>query len=219
MISITSLKVSLFALAALTLSVTAKPVTAPTTDCAAVHVITARASTELPGEGIIGLVVSDIVLQSKQTVTREAIIYPATLTDYANSQSQGVAAMKSRLAAKTSACPGTKIVLMGYSQGAHVAGDVLAAKAPGSSNVFAAILMGDPAHARGESFQKGTGNAQDGLFPRANGILEPFASQISSFCDVGDVYCAGGKDPIVHLVYVQKYGSVSTEFVLDRVGG
>ncbi|KAF8068034.1 cutinase [Lyophyllum atratum] len=224
----------LVALTALAVSVVANPIPAPTTGCAAVHVITARASTEAPGEGIIGAVVDRIVSGSTQTVSREAIVYPATLTDYLNSEGQGVTAMKARLADKVSACPNTKIVLTGYSQGAHVTGDVLAAKASGTANgesrnpscfgallmwVVAAILMGDPGHVQGESFQKGTANALNGLFPRPSGALEGFASQLNSFCDIGDPYCAGGFDSAVHHAYVTKYGTAATNFVLGRIGG
>ncbi|KAG6829501.1 hypothetical protein H0H87_011234 [Tephrocybe sp. NHM501043] len=193
------MKTLLATLVIFVLSVSATPIAGPATGCSAVHVITARASTEAPGEGIIGTVVSDVVAGSGQTVSREAIAYPATLTDYLESESSGVIAMKSRLAATASSCPDTKIVLMGYSQGAQVSGDVLASNASGSNKVVAAILMGDPGHIRGESFQKGTANQLNGLFPRAPGALNTFASVINSFCDIGDPFCAGGSDLAVHL--------------------
>jgi acetylxylan esterase len=124
----------LLALSAFLVSAMASPipVAAPNTGCAAVHIITARASTERPGEGIIGTVVSDVVSRSQQTVSREAVVYPATLAPYQSSQQAGVTAMKALLAQKTAACPNTKIVLMGYSQGAHVSGDVLQSNAPGT---------------------------------------------------------------------------------------
>ncbi|KAG6917744.1 hypothetical protein DXG01_001282 [Tephrocybe rancida] len=212
-------KTSLIALSVLAITVVATPIAAPASSCAAVHVITARASTELPGEGIIGDVVDTIVSRSSQTVSREAIVYPATLTSYLISQAQGVTAMKARLAAKASACPSTKIVLTGYSQGAHVAGDVLADNAPGTANVVAAILMGDPGHVRGESFQKGTANLLNGLFPRNSGALESYSAKLNSFCDFGDPFCAGGLDTVTHLAYVTKYGTTASTFVLGRIGG
>ncbi|KAG6908820.1 hypothetical protein DXG01_003173 [Tephrocybe rancida] len=127
------MKALLITLIALVFSTAATPVAGPATGCSAVHVITARASTEAPGEGIIGAVVSSIVTGSRQTVSREAIIYPATLTNYLVSEGLGVTAMRTQLAAQASACPNTKIVLMGYSQGAQVAGDVLAAGATGTN--------------------------------------------------------------------------------------
>lgn len=98
--------------------------------------------------------------------------------------------------------------------------------------------MGDPAHVRGESFQKGTevigpdiplaqtflcslGTAKqlDGIFPRPAGALEAFSSRLASFCDVGDVYCASGSSHAVHLGYVGEYGTAAANFVLGRIGG
>ncbi|KAF5383067.1 hypothetical protein D9615_004827 [Tricholomella constricta] len=194
-----SSKSLLVALTVLAVSAFANPIPAPATGCADVHVITARGSNEQPGEGIIGAVVDGVVTGSSQTVSREAVVYPATLTNYLNSEAQGVTAMKLRLADKTSSCPNTKIVLTGYSQGAHITGDVLSAGASGTANVVAAILMGDPGHVHGESFQKGTANNLDGLFPRPSGALEGFAAQLNSFCDIGDPFCAGGFSLPVHL--------------------
>ncbi|KAG5653934.1 hypothetical protein H0H81_009291 [Sphagnurus paluster] len=139
-----SFKASLLVVAALAVSTTARPVSqSAAADCADVHIISARGSTEAVGEGSISAIVDSIVSGSKQTITREAIVYPATLTDYTNSQSKGVTAMKAQLAAKASACPNTKIVLTGYSQGAHIAGDILAAKASGSANGTLGIVVYD----------------------------------------------------------------------------
>ena len=126
------MKFLLVSLITLVLSAIATPIPGPTTGCSAVHIITARASTEAPGEGIIGTVVTAIVDGSRQTISREAVAYPATLTNYLVSESEGVTAMKEDLATQVSKCPDTKIVLMGYSQGAQVAGDVLAARATGT---------------------------------------------------------------------------------------
>lgn len=246
-------KTTLLVLSTLLAGAMASPIPAPTTGCAAVHIITARASTERPGEGIIGAVVSDVVSRSKQTVSREAVDYPALLAPYLSSEVAGVTAMKTLLARQSAACPDTKIVLMGYSQGAQVSGDVLQANAPGTDKgentslyfrqrpdivpyaVAAVVLMGDPAHVSGESFQKGrkyavrvspsiyavclgTGNAQDGRFARPAGTLEPQAAKIVSFCDTGDVFCASGTSTIIHLSYVTKYKTDASNFVLDKIG-
>ncbi|KAF7369603.1 Acetylxylan esterase 2 [Mycena venus] len=211
-----------FFLVALSLSaVTALPstlVAGPSSGCSAIHVITARASTEAPGEGIIGAVVSSVVQGSSQNVSRESVDYPATVANYDSSESLGVTDMENKLAAKAGSCPDTKIVLMGYSQGAQVTGDTMVAQGAGVSQVAAVILMGDPAHVAGESFQKGTANNQNGIFPRSNNGLEQFSDKIASFCDIGDEFCASGASLAVHLGYVQEYGSQATAFVLGRIG-
>ncbi|KAJ7901414.1 cutinase [Mycena leptocephala] len=212
-----------FFLLALSLSAVAAPpstlVAGPSSGCSAIHIITARASTEAPGEGIIGSVVSAVVQGSSQTVSRESVNYPATLTNYDSSESLGVTDMRNKLAAQARSCPNTKIVLMGYSQGAQVAGDTMVADGAGVSQVAAVILMGDPAHVAGESFQKGTANNRNGIFPRSDHGLEQFSAEIASFCDTGDEFCASGTSLAVHLGYVQEYGSQATAFVLGRIGG
>lgn len=101
-------------LAASALSIGATP--APTSPCAAVHIIAARASTEPPGAGIIGALVQQVQQESVQTVSTTSVDYPATLTDYADSSAQGTSATKTLLTNQANACPNQKIVLVGYSQ-------------------------------------------------------------------------------------------------------
>lgn len=128
-----SSKTALLALSTFVANALASPISSA---CASVHVITARASTELPGEGIIGAVVNSIVTRSTQVISREAVDYPALLFPYGPSEQAGVVAMKAALARKATACPNTKLVLMGYSQGAQVSGDVLASQAPGTDKGY-----------------------------------------------------------------------------------
>ena len=101
------------------------PTAAPTSPCAQVHIIAARASTEQPGAGIIGSLVTLVQDNSKQTVSTDSVDYPATLNNYASSSAQGTSALKTQLTNQANRCPSQKIVLMGYSQGAHVVGDTL----------------------------------------------------------------------------------------------
>lgn len=90
--------------------------TAANTTCATgVHMIVARASTEAPGQGIIGAVATQV----QQTVPgsdSEAVDYPATLTDYQASEASGVAAMMKLIQSYAERCPNSKIALLGYSQ-------------------------------------------------------------------------------------------------------
>ncbi|KAM0316350.1 hypothetical protein ACHAO8_003131 [Botrytis cinerea] len=88
-----------------------------TAACTDIRIITARASTELPGEGIIGALASAIQLGTSKSVTRTSVSYPAVLAPYAPSVASGVAAMKADIIAAVDACPSQKIVLLGYSQG------------------------------------------------------------------------------------------------------
>ncbi len=120
---------------------------------------------------------------------------------------------------------------MGYSQGAHVTGDVLAGGggrlgggsqpigAEAADNVAAVILTGDPAYVPGKSFNAGTSN-RAGIFPPAAArSLDPFADRIQSYCDTGDNFCAGGANVPVHLGYTRKYNDEAEAFVLEKIGG
>lgn len=97
----------------------------PGTGCTSIGIITARASTELPGEGVIGSLAQLIQTRSRQTVSRANVDYPALLFPYGTSSAAGTAALKTQLTEAVRRCPDQGIVLLGYSQGAHVVGDVL----------------------------------------------------------------------------------------------
>lgn len=212
----------------------AAAVPAPGGSCAAVHVITARASTEAPGEGITGALVTQIVNASRQTVSRAAVSYPATLNNYASSSAQGVSALKQQLTNQVQACPSQKIVLAGYSQGAHVVLDVLGGGGGGSlgattppissaiaSHVTAVATFGDPRHVVNQPFDLGT-STRNGLFPRNStqlSVLRGFASLIQAYCDRNDTFCDSGFSTQVHLTYLDRYQNAAAQFVLGRIGG
>lgn len=101
---------------------TAQNITCTTGD--AVHMIVARASLEPPGTGVIGNISRNIQQQFPGS-TVEAVQYPATLTNYVLSEAAGVTAMAMLVNSYASACPNSRMVLMGYSQGAQVTADLL----------------------------------------------------------------------------------------------
>ncbi len=225
--------VSFLALAA-SVAPRARAVTAPSSGCAAVNIITARASTEAPGEGTTGSLVTQIVNSSTQTVSHEAVVYPATLTNYASSEGQGVTNAEQELTTAVQNCPNQKEVLLGYSQGAEVSMDVIAGNsevggsvAPVStsisSHVVAIANFGDPGHVVSQSWDLGTAT-RNGLFPRSTSqlrLLTAFggSGKISAWCDSADPYCASGSNLEVHLTYLNRYQNAAASFVLSKIGG
>ncbi len=201
-------------------------------NCPDAHIVVTRASTEAPGTGIIGSLATAVTRASDQEITVEATDYPALLNPYPPSVAAGTKALTTQLTNEAANCPDTKIVVMGYSQGAHVIGDVLAGtgRVAGftasaaistdvSDKVVAVILMGDPRFVPGKSFNAGTSRTQ-GLFPRGNDAsLDAFADRTQSFCDTGDTFCASGASVAVHLSYTRKYNGVAEDFVLSKIGG
>jgi acetylxylan esterase len=203
-------------------------------DCADTHVITARGSTEAPGEGSTGALVTQIVTASDQTVSRAAVDYPATLTNYARSSAQGVSALTTQLTRQVRQCPDQKIVLAGFSQGAHVVLDVLGGGGGGvlgtttppispsiASHVAAVATFGDPRHVVNQPFDLGT-STRNGLFPRSAAQLRTlagFANRIQAFCDSGDTFCDRGLNVAVHSTYLNRHQNDAAAFVLDKIGG
>lgn len=79
------------------------------------HIIVARASTEPPGTGALGIIANRVAgrIPGSEIV---AVDYPATLKQYPDSETVGVNEMRRLVVEYASACPGRRIVLMGYSQ-------------------------------------------------------------------------------------------------------
>jgi hypothetical protein len=204
------------------------------TTCTAVQIITARASTEAAGEGITGALVTQIINASTQTITRASVSYPATLNNYNSSSLQGINALKTQLTTAVQNCPDQKIVLAGYSQGAHVVLDVLGGGQGGSlgtatppiaaniaSHVVAVATFGDPRHVTNQAFDLGT-STRNGRFPRSATqlqVLGGFASKINAWCDANDTFCASGNSTQVHLTYLNRYQNAAAAFVLGKIGG
>lgn len=94
------------------------------TTCDRVHYIIARGTTEgYPGS--LGSLV-DILLAKFPNSNYEDIIYPATQETTTDSYWQGLANGTQQIKSYADNCPDSKIVIMGYSQGALVVGDLLA---------------------------------------------------------------------------------------------
>lgn len=93
----------------------------------AVHMIVARGTTEdqnsYNGTGLMHKIVESVQGRLKGSWA-EGVVYPATLNQ-PSSNSAGNLAMTNQITAYAQACPNSKIVLMGYSQGAQVLGDTV----------------------------------------------------------------------------------------------
>ncbi|KAF2722012.1 carbohydrate esterase family 5 protein [Polychaeton citri CBS 116435] len=194
-----------------------------------VYIISTRGSTEPQGEGSIGAVSSMIKARVPNSAST-GTVYPATLSNYQSSENQGVTALTSAIKSYVDACgASSRVVLLGYSQGAQVIADVLSGSPstgspPISSSQYgkyikSAILFGDPSFVVGQSYDAGT-STTSGIFPRPQpqlSTLATYGSRIRSYCDAGDPFCAGGNNLAVHQGYVSKYGTAATDFVVSKV--
>jgi hypothetical protein len=206
--------------------------------CAAVDEIVARGSTEAEGTGRIGAVAEEVQKAVKATVAIRAVKYPAQLFPYESSVQAGDKAVKAELEEEVKNCPSQKILLLGYSQGAEIVGDALGggggntqsffgqkdgpenppAAASATGKVVGVIQYGDPRRIPGFSFDVGSDPGAEGIFPRLkNQLLTAFASDIQSYCDTGDPFCAKGNNQSAHTGYFSKYNTTASQFLVGRL--
>ncbi|KAI1143263.1 carbohydrate esterase family 5 protein [Hypoxylon sp. FL0543] len=207
--------------------------TIPRRRCPNVHIFGARDTTASPGFGSASTVVN-LVRRANIGVTSEPIVYPAVGGDlYAASVAAGVLAVANQTDAFNQRCPKSKIVMVGYSQGAQIIDDAFCGGPDGpslnttgrsvssgvSKMVAAIILMGDPRHVDGLPFNVGNATA-GGFAARPVGFRCPaFEDIIQSYCDADDPFCAKGNSTATHQGYGREYGQAALKFVQSKLKG
>ncbi|CAI7565397.1 unnamed protein product [Penicillium discolor] len=155
--------------------------------------------------------------------------YPATLNNYIPSENEGADVMLQLANDYHSSCPGSKMALLGYSQGAQVASDVLCGGAGGQFNhnaplspdivknsVIAAVLFGDPTHIANTTYDRGT-SVHNGILARTNNtVCREYSDRMASWCDKGDEFCDAGHVDGVHDLYLQRYNATMVQYVVKR---
>jgi hypothetical protein len=157
----------------------------------------------------------------------EALRYPAVIAPdltndgYVESERDGVIALRGEINALASDCPFTTVQLAGYSQGAHIIGDVLSDRTQLSERakqlLAGAVLFGDPAYRAGEPWDDPANGSGNGRFARGKGELNAWdrtsttsatpVTMIRSWCVPDDVFCQSGASQAAH----QSYGNASTQ--------
>lgn len=172
--------------------------------CSDVEVLFARGTGEAPGLGVLGtpFVRSLSSALSDRTVSSWAVDYAAESSQ--RSAGPGATALTNHLTATATACPGTRFVLGGYSQGATVVdialgirtGTTTGTAIPASlePRVAAIVVFGNPL----------------GISGRTIATASPtYAARSRDFCATGDPVCGGGSSFAAHLAY-RTNGDVTT---------
>lgn len=163
--------------------------------CPDSEVVFARGSGEPAGLGGVGQAFTD-ALRSKvpgRSVEVYPVDYPAS-HDYRISASAGADDASAHIEAMLANCPGTKIVLGGYSQGAGVIGlSTEALPAQAADHVAAVALFGAPTSTY-------AGTLWGGPLPQVGPAYRPKSIDL---CIPDDVICAEGGNMVAHLMYVQ----------------
>lgn len=224
--AVTALAVPAVAAAALT---GAEPAPAARADCPDVRTVVVRGTGE---KGTLSAIFTDLTPRIEAgaggRVETSGVPYPAT-GDWKPSVAAGVSLLAAELTAGVAECPGTRYVLLGYSQGAWVVGDALAGSgALGSTpaigpevgrRVAAVVLYGDPRFVAAEPFAAGThADDVDGLIARDAGALDDYADRTRSWCEADDDICQISGTGDGHQRYGRAYTRAAGDFVLERLG-
>ncbi|KAF1850405.1 carbohydrate esterase family 5 protein [Cucurbitaria berberidis CBS 394.84] len=192
-----------------------------TSDCRPFHIFLSRGSDE-PYPGRLGNLTSEICSAlGGEDCGFENIQYPAKSTawgteEWCKSAAKGAASGQAQMKAFSEKCPDSKLILLGFSQGAAVAQDILggggghvfaceqvvnpameASSAPGSK-VVAAITFGAVVRSRDQNFTIGDGKPYDGRRARTPEQLEAlnkYSNVLLDYCHHGDPMCAVGSTP------------------------
>ncbi|KAJ0159701.1 Acetylxylan esterase 2 [Colletotrichum tanaceti] len=209
-------------------------------ECRDVHVFLARGNNE-PYPGRQGKLVTAIC-DGLDSCDYEDIQFwnPQDTVHYCETVEAGAANGTAQVTAYNKRCPDATLVMSGYSQGAHVVGDVLgggggtffedckqktnpgldATKAPG--NKIAAVLMfGDTRHTADQPYNYLADVGSNGWFPRPDDQLagmRAFADVTRSYCASSDPVCSGGNSEANHLNYFDIYSDEAGKWVQEMVG-
>ncbi|TCJ97483.1 cutinase [Nocardia alba] len=178
-------------------------------NCAQVRVVTVRGTLE-PQSGSLLLTPlgGRIAQESGRRATVTELEYPASMaTDGAVRGVENLTALLNEAAA---ACPDQQLVLLGYSQGARVIGNTLAARTAltdrAAARISAIALFGSPLFNGTEPYDRGSFDpGLSGTGALRTGALTEFGDRLRDYCNAGDRVCQGG-DPAAGFGNALSYG-------------
>ncbi|KAJ5729779.1 uncharacterized protein N7483_004287 [Penicillium malachiteum] len=207
------------------------------TACASVHMILGRGSTEtVPGslESLVTLVTADF-----PEANYENIDYPATDETTSDSYFLGRVAAAKQLIAYREKCPESKIVVLGYSEGALCIDDAITGSSGNeylgnvsqplvpidvTQSVTALVLYGNPRHMPYQPYNvfNLTQNVT-GKYPKTKEKLAYFNKAIGSatadYCNVNDIVCASGTSLTAHESYTDVWNYDAAAFIKSKILG
>ncbi|UPX20519.1 uncharacterized protein EKO05_0010748 [Ascochyta rabiei] len=217
-------------------------------DCTPYHVFVARGSDE-PYPGRLGNITSEICKGiGNDDCSFESIEYPAKSTawgvdEWCKSAGKGAANGQAQVKAYAEKCSDSKLILLGYSQGASVTQDILGggggqvfectqdtnpalnrSTSPGA-NVVAAVTFGAVVRSKNQNFTVGEGVNYDGTHARAPEHLEAlqrYSNVFLDYCHYGDPICAVGSEPAnvtAHLDYFLEHNEEVSKWVVGKAKG
>ncbi len=178
---------------------------------------------------LVGPIADSIARQAPDgtTVSFYGLPYQAAAVgiSYFESKQQGMSMLHDYLGEIVAACPYMKLVVIGYSQGAHAAGDQLAMESSSiTDHVAAFVMFGDLRFNPDTSYVWGTFDpGKYGFFDkRAASDFFSWSTRVFSFCNHGDVACQRTGDllldPHDQSVYLANYQADVVNMVGHQLG-
>ncbi|KAI0886542.1 carbohydrate esterase family 5 protein [Annulohypoxylon maeteangense] len=211
--------------------------------CTDTHIFLSRGNNE-PYPGRQGKLV-EAICSGLSSCDYEDIAFDNALeTEYCGAVEAGRKAGVAQITAYNKKCPDSQLVVSGYSQGAHVLGDILgggggtffqdcttpttAGLGSGSAagkKITAALLFGDVRHTASQSFNTLAGASISGLYPRSGDQLaglNQFAGVLRDWCQGDDPICAQGDGKRTyevehHLNYFDVYSGSAGDWVKSKL--
>ncbi len=184
--------------------------------CPDIEVVYARGTGAPPGAGMVGDAFVD-ALRTKvggRSIAVYGVNYPAS-RDFGPSASAGAVDARTHVQATADACPDTRIVLGGTSQGAGVIALIISGTAPRgytpaplapeiADHIAAIAVFGNP-----------TRNMAVGPLPMISPVYGPKSIDL---CADGDPFCSNGINVFAHLSYaVNGMTDEAADFVAARL--
>ncbi|KAK7924234.1 carbohydrate esterase family 5 protein [Apiospora marii] len=209
-----------------------------TTTCAETHIFLGKGNNE-PYPGRQGKLVTAIC-SGLSSCDYEDIQMQNMLSDeYCGAVHEGSTNGVAQIIAYNKRCPSTKLVVSGYSQGAHVVGDIfgggggtyfngcveeptpnLDINSPAGKQVAAILTFGDVRHTAFQPYNYLDGADKWGLYPRNSQQLANAANYASvwrDYCAGDEPICAGGNNVESHLNYFDLYTNEAAEYVQAKI--
>jgi cutinase len=170
--------------------------------CPDIEVVFARGHEETPGLGLVGQAFVDALkTRTGRDVESYGVVYPAEMDP-----APGIGDMTRQINSMVANCPGTRVVVGGYSLGAAVAYGVLnGSLPPGTDQHIPAVVT--------------FGNASR-LVGVPTGLPPQYSDQSLDLCNPGDPICSGGPFAPSHLQVAYIAGgpvSTAVDFAADRL--
>ncbi|KAK7940741.1 Alpha/Beta hydrolase protein [Apiospora aurea] len=209
-----------------------------TTTCAETHIFLGKGNNE-PYPGRQGKLVTAIC-NGLSSCDYEDIQMQNMLEDeYCGAVQEGSTNGVNQIIAYNKRCPSTKLVVSGYSQGAHVVGDIfgggggtyfngcveqptpnLDINSPAGKQIAAILTFGDVRHTAYQPYNYLDGADKWGLYPRNSQQLANAANYASvwrDYCAGDEPICAGGNNVENHLNYFDLYTNEAAEYVQAKI--